>query len=209
MNYRAIRRATPRSYKFHRRIDGRAPPAEVMRPYEKLPIPTDLAIVHITLLVRGPAHVHGVPVESSDAHAAEALHAAVDVADLDSGRHFLRSCSLFSKDEVQRERLELLRLESDPGPPIAPRIRVECATMGAGRTALLAGQAVGATRSEWERGKDKDHIFPAIFCDPCRGLDLFLRSCSSFSKEEIQQRKLVWTLVPGPGPWVQQGETRS
>ena len=40
-------------YKFHRRIDGRVPPAEVTRPYEKLPIPTDLAIVHITLLVAG------------------------------------------------------------------------------------------------------------------------------------------------------------
>jgi hypothetical protein len=51
VNYREIRRATVWSYKFHRRIDGRVPPAEVTRPYEKLPIPTDLEIVHITLLV--------------------------------------------------------------------------------------------------------------------------------------------------------------
>ena len=51
MSYREIRRATVWSYKFHRIIDGRVPPAEVTRPYEKLPIPTDLAIVHITLLV--------------------------------------------------------------------------------------------------------------------------------------------------------------
>ena len=29
------------------------PPAEGTRPYEKLPIPTDLAKVHITLLVGG------------------------------------------------------------------------------------------------------------------------------------------------------------
>ena len=51
VNYREIRRATLWSYEFHRRIDGRVPPAEGTRPYEKLPIPTDLAIVHITLLV--------------------------------------------------------------------------------------------------------------------------------------------------------------
>ena len=51
MNYREIRRATVWSYEFHRRIDGRVPPPEGTRPYEKLPIPTDLAIVHITLLV--------------------------------------------------------------------------------------------------------------------------------------------------------------
>ena len=51
VNYREIRRATVWSCTFHRRIDGRVPPAEVTRPYEKLPIPADLAIVHITLLV--------------------------------------------------------------------------------------------------------------------------------------------------------------
>ena len=51
MNYREIRRATVWSYEFRRRIDGRVPPAEVTRSYEKLPIPTDLAIVQITLLV--------------------------------------------------------------------------------------------------------------------------------------------------------------
>ena len=51
VNYCEIRRATVWSYEFHRRIDGRAPPAEGTRPYEKLPIPTDLAIVDITLLV--------------------------------------------------------------------------------------------------------------------------------------------------------------
>ena len=51
MDYREIRRATVWSYEFHRRIDGRVPPAEGTRPYEKLTIPTDLAIVHITLLV--------------------------------------------------------------------------------------------------------------------------------------------------------------
>ena len=51
--YREIRRATVWSYKFHRRIDGCVPPAEGMRPYEKLTIPTDLAIVDITLLVAG------------------------------------------------------------------------------------------------------------------------------------------------------------
>ena len=57
VNYREIRRATVWTYKFHRRIDGREPPAEVARPYEKLPIPTDLAIVHITLLMcRGLGH---------------------------------------------------------------------------------------------------------------------------------------------------------
>ena len=51
VNYREIRRAPLWSYEFHRRIDGRVPPAEGTRPYEKLPIPTDLAIAHITLLV--------------------------------------------------------------------------------------------------------------------------------------------------------------
>jgi len=51
VNYLEIRRATLWSYEFHRRIDGRVPPAEGTGPYEKLPIPTDLAIVHITLLV--------------------------------------------------------------------------------------------------------------------------------------------------------------
>ena len=51
VNYREICRATVRSYEFHRRIDGRMLHAEGTRPYEKLPIPTDLAIVHITLLV--------------------------------------------------------------------------------------------------------------------------------------------------------------
>ena len=51
VNYREIRRATVWSYEFHRIIDGRMPPAEGTRPYEKLPIHTDLAIVHITLLV--------------------------------------------------------------------------------------------------------------------------------------------------------------
>ena len=51
VNYREILRATVWSYEFHRRIDGRVPPAEGTRPYEKLTIPTDLAIVHITLLV--------------------------------------------------------------------------------------------------------------------------------------------------------------
>ena len=54
MNYREIRRATVWPYTFNRRIDGRVPPAEVTRPYEKLPIPTDLAKVHITLLVVNP-----------------------------------------------------------------------------------------------------------------------------------------------------------
>jgi hypothetical protein len=54
VNYREIRRATVWSYEFHRRIDGRVPPAEGTRPYEKLPIPTDLAIVQITLLVEVP-----------------------------------------------------------------------------------------------------------------------------------------------------------
>ena len=50
-NYREVRRATVWSYEFHRRIDG-----EGMRPYEKLPIPTDPDIVHITLLmVQGSA----------------------------------------------------------------------------------------------------------------------------------------------------------
>ena len=51
VNYREIRRATVWSYEFHRRIDGRVPPAEGTCPYEKLTIPTDLAKVHITLLV--------------------------------------------------------------------------------------------------------------------------------------------------------------
>ena len=55
VNYREIRRATVWSYEFHRRIDGRVPPAEGTRPYEKLTIPTDLAIVHITLMVGGKA----------------------------------------------------------------------------------------------------------------------------------------------------------
>ena len=54
VNYREIRRATVWSYKFHRRIDGCVPPAELTRPYEKLPIPTDLALAHITLLVVVP-----------------------------------------------------------------------------------------------------------------------------------------------------------
>ena len=53
VNYREVRRTTVWSYEFHRRIDGPVPPAEGTRPYEKLPIPTDLAIVHITLLVAG------------------------------------------------------------------------------------------------------------------------------------------------------------
>ena len=51
VNYREIHRATVWSCEFHRRIYGRVPPAEVTRPYEKLPIPTDLAMVHIILLV--------------------------------------------------------------------------------------------------------------------------------------------------------------
>jgi hypothetical protein len=51
VNYREIRRATLWSYEFHGRIDRCVPPAEGTRPYEKLPILTDLAIVHITLLV--------------------------------------------------------------------------------------------------------------------------------------------------------------
>ena len=51
VNHREIRRAAVWSYKFYRRIDDGVPPAEVTRPYEKLPIPTGLAIVHITLLV--------------------------------------------------------------------------------------------------------------------------------------------------------------
>ena len=53
VNYFDIRRATVWSYEFHRRKDGRVPPAEGTGPYEKLPIPTDLEIVHITLLVGG------------------------------------------------------------------------------------------------------------------------------------------------------------
>ena len=53
VNYRKIRRTTVWSYEFHRRIDGRVPHAEGTRPREKLTIPTDLAIVHITLLVVG------------------------------------------------------------------------------------------------------------------------------------------------------------
>ena len=56
VNYRKIRRATVWSYEFHRRIDGRVPPAEVTRPYAKLSIPTDHAIVHITLLVAVRRH---------------------------------------------------------------------------------------------------------------------------------------------------------
>jgi len=51
VNYREIRRATVWSYEFHRRIDGRMPSPEGMRPYDKLTNPTDLAMVHITLLV--------------------------------------------------------------------------------------------------------------------------------------------------------------
>jgi len=51
VNYIEIRRTTVWSYEFRRIIDGRVPPAEGTRPYEQLPIPTDLAIVHITLLV--------------------------------------------------------------------------------------------------------------------------------------------------------------
>ena len=51
VNYREIRRPTVWSYEFHRIIDGRVPSPEGMRPYEKLPIPTDPDIVHITLLV--------------------------------------------------------------------------------------------------------------------------------------------------------------
>ena len=63
MSYREIRRATVWSYELHRRMDGRVAP-EGTRPYEKLPIPTDLAIVHITLLVVGQwvcqaAYPHG------------------------------------------------------------------------------------------------------------------------------------------------------
>ena len=54
-NYFEIRRAVGPSsvwsYELHRRIDGCMPSPEGMRPYEKLPIPTDLEIVHITLLV--------------------------------------------------------------------------------------------------------------------------------------------------------------
>ena len=59
MNYIEIRRATVGSYEFRRRIDGRVPPAEGTRPYEKLPISTDLDIVHITLLVVAQAHPLG------------------------------------------------------------------------------------------------------------------------------------------------------
>jgi hypothetical protein len=55
VNYHEVRRATVWSYEFHRRIDGRMPPAEGTRPCEKLPIPTDLAIAHITLLVGAQA----------------------------------------------------------------------------------------------------------------------------------------------------------
>ena len=51
VNYREIRRPSVSSYEFHRRIEGRMPSPEGMRPYEKLPIPTDPDIVHITLLV--------------------------------------------------------------------------------------------------------------------------------------------------------------
>ena len=51
VNYREIRRTTVWTYEFRRRKDGRVPPAEGTRPYEKLPIPTDLAIVHFWLLV--------------------------------------------------------------------------------------------------------------------------------------------------------------
>ena len=55
VNYFEIRRAVGPSsvwsYEFHRRIDGRMPSPEGLRPYEMLPIPTDLETVHITLLV--------------------------------------------------------------------------------------------------------------------------------------------------------------
>ena len=51
MNYIESRRTTVWSYEFRRRIDGRVSPAEATGPYEKLPIPTNLDIVHITLLV--------------------------------------------------------------------------------------------------------------------------------------------------------------
>jgi len=51
VNYIEIRRAAVWSYGFHKRIDGRVSPAEATGPYEKLPIPTNLDIVHITLLV--------------------------------------------------------------------------------------------------------------------------------------------------------------
>jgi len=53
VNYIEIRRTAVWSYEFRRRIDRRVPPAEGTRPYEKLPIPTNLDIVHITLLVGG------------------------------------------------------------------------------------------------------------------------------------------------------------
>ena len=57
VNYLEIRRAVGPSsvwsYEFHRMIHGRMSPPEAMRPCEMLPIPTDLEIVHITLLVVG------------------------------------------------------------------------------------------------------------------------------------------------------------
>ena len=59
VNYFEIRRAVGPSsvwsYEFHRIIDGRMSSPEAMRPYEMLPIPADLEIIHITLLVEGPA----------------------------------------------------------------------------------------------------------------------------------------------------------
>jgi len=55
VNYFEIRRAVGPSsvwsYEFHRIIDGRISSPKAMRPYEMLPIPTHLEIVHITLLV--------------------------------------------------------------------------------------------------------------------------------------------------------------
>jgi len=47
VNYIEIRRTTVWSYEFRRRIDGRVPPAEGTRPYEKLPIPTNLDIPYL------------------------------------------------------------------------------------------------------------------------------------------------------------------
>ena len=55
-NFLEFRRAALWSYEFHRRMDGHVPPAEGEGPYEKLPIPTDLAMVHIPSLVEGPEH---------------------------------------------------------------------------------------------------------------------------------------------------------
>ena len=50
-NRRAVGPSSVWSYEFHRIIDGRMSSPEAMRPYEMLPIPTDLEIAHITLLV--------------------------------------------------------------------------------------------------------------------------------------------------------------